>query len=146
MAKQTFGFGQNPQSGDQRGAVRSQVMGPDINSIMEQINTVSRRLRVLEERNSNIDRRIQVIEENMLSSHRSINTEVKTTAADVNDLKKEINAIKETLKLVIQELKECAKKEDVKVLEKYINLWEPVKFVTRNQVEDIVREIMKKEE
>ena len=146
MAKQPFGFGQNPRPGDQREAVRSQVIGPDINSIMEQINTVSRRLRVLEERNSNIDKRIQLIEENMLSSHRSINTEIKTTAAEVNDLKKEINAIKETLKLVIQELRECAKKEDVKVLEKYINLWEPVKFVTLNQVEDIVREIMKKED
>ena len=144
MVKQPFDFGQHPQ--DQRRAVRSDVMGVDVNSLMEQINTVSRRLRVLEERYSNLDKRLQVSDQNMLSSHRSINTELKATVAEVNELKKELSSIRETLKLVIQELKGCSKKEDVKVLEKYINLWEPVKFVTRNQVEDIVREMLRKED
>ena len=146
MVKQPFGLGQRGQLVDQRNIVKKQVMGADLNSIMEQINTVSRRLRVLEERYSNLDKRIQVSDQNMLSSHKSINTELKATVAEVNELKKEISSMKDTVKLVIQELKRCSKREDVKVLEKYINLWEPVKFVTRNQVEDLIREILKKQE
>ena len=39
---------------------------------------------------------------------------------------------------------ECAKKEHVKVLEKYINMWEPVNFVTKKDVEDIVKNMLKK--
>jgi hypothetical protein len=33
----------------------------------------------------------------------------------------------------------------VKVLEKYINFWNPVKFVTQNEVEAIVKEMIQKE-
>ena len=34
----------------------------------------------------------------------------------------------------------CAKTEDVQVLDRYINLWEPANFVTRTEVEKIVDE------
>ncbi len=30
----------------------------------------------------------------------------------------------------------------IKVLEKYVNMWEPLNFVTRKEVERIVREVL----
>ena len=41
-------------------------------------------------------------------------------------------------------MKTSAKRDEVKVHEKYINLWNPVKFVTQNEVESIVKEILGK--
>jgi hypothetical protein len=42
--------------------------------------------------------------------------------------------------MIIKELRMSAKKEEVDGLKKYVELWEPVKFVTQNQVEKIVEE------
>lgn len=143
MAKQPVG---NEQPLFQNQQPPPQTPGRDIVGAVEQLTSVSRRLRVLEERYSNLDRRMQMGEQNMLSNHKTLNTEFKTTASDVSDLKKELDSIKETLKLVIKELKQCAKRDDVKVIEKYIDLWQPVKFVNRNQVEKMIKEALGKEE
>ncbi|MBI4448282.1 hypothetical protein HY643_04840, partial [Candidatus Woesearchaeota archaeon] len=35
-----------------------------------------------------------------------------------------------------------AKKENVKVLEKYINLWNPLNFVTREEAKRIAKEVL----
>ena len=39
-----------------------------------------------------------------------------------------------------------AKKEDVEVLQKYINLWEPVNFATRKEVEKLFSELKSEKE
>ena len=62
-----------------------------------------------------------------------------------NDIRKEIDEIKEKVIDIVAELESAAKREEVKVLEKYINFWNPVKFVTQNEAEAIVREILKQE-
>ena len=142
MAKQPFSFGQGPAKG-KRDETKRAVVGTDTNKLLEQINVVSRRLKVLEERYTNLDRKTQMTDQNMLASHKRINQEIKTTTMEMADISKEINHIKETVELIITELKASAKKEDVDVLEKYLKLWEPVKFMTREQVEKIVAEAIK---
>ena len=37
-----------------------------------------------------------------------------------------------------------AKKDEVKTLQKYVTMWEPIKFVTENQVEEIVKDMISK--
>ena len=34
------------------------------------------------------------------------------------------------------------KKNDVKVIQKYMKFWEPLKFVTHNEIETLVKEII----
>ena len=87
---------------------------------------------------------LQVTEQNMLSKNKLFSTDIRTLASDLSDIKKDIADVKEKIIDLVKELQEAAKKEDVKVLEKYINYWNPVKFVTQNEVEDIVKEIIKK--
>ena len=52
--------------------------------------------------------------------------------------------IREKMGLIIKELQSVARKEEVKVLEKYINLWNPIKFVTSNEVEQIVNDALER--
>ncbi len=112
--------------------------------VTEEIRNVSRRLKVSEERYTNLRTKVELTEQNMLSKDKQISTEIKTTNLDVHELKKELTEIKERVLMLIKELQTCAKREEVNVLEKYINLWEPVNFVTRNEVEDIIRDILEK--
>jgi len=45
-----------------------------------------------------------------------------------------------------QEIKETAKLEDVKVLENYVNLWNPIQFVTRQEVEKLIKRALVEKE
>jgi superfamily II helicase len=134
------------QQNNEKHVIKKSVMSTDMTSVTEQLNQISRRLRVLEERYNNIQRKIQVTDQNMLSSRKRFNTEIKTTMSEVSEIKVDVKSIKDNLILVIKELKNCAKKEEVRVLDKYLSLWQPVKFVTHSQVERIVKDILDEKE
>ena len=42
----------------------------------------------------------------------------------------------------IKELELLAKKDDVEVIKKYLNYWEPMKFIQASQVEKVVKELL----
>ena len=117
---------------------------PDLSSFSNDIGNLTRRLRILEEGFTNIRRSLQVTEQNMLAKNKVFATEIRTLTSDINDIKNEINEVKEKVVEIVRELEETAKREEVKVLEKYINFWNPVNFVTHNEVDAIVNEILKK--
>lgn len=126
-----FGHAQQPEA-------------PDLGGVTTDINTLSRRLRMLEEGFTNLRRFFQVTEENIIAKNKHFSAEIKTITSDIIEIRKEIQELKDKLVLVIKELQTVARREEVRVLEKYINLWNPVKFVTQNEVEQIINEVLEK--
>jgi len=106
-----------------------------------QMNELIRRMRILEERYTNLQTRSQLTEQNMLSRNRSFSTEIKAIISDIHEIKREIEEIKNRILMIIKELQTSARKDD---LERYVNMWEPIKFVTQDEVEEIVKEILAK--
>ena len=100
----------------------------------------------MEEGFTNLRKFFQVTEENMIAKHKHFSADIKTLTSDINEIRKEVQEIRDKLILVIKELQNVARKEEVKVLEKYINLWNPVKFVSQNEVEQIINEILEKKQ
>src|SRR3989344_3684429 len=125
---------------------QQQPEAPDMSGMTEDVNTLSRRLRLLEEGFTNLRRFFQVTEENMIAKNKHVSAEIKTLTSDINEIRKEIQELKDKLLLVIRELQTVARKEEVKVLEKYINLWNPIKFVTQNEIEQIINEVLEKKQ
>ena len=126
------------------GHPQQQKEAPDLSGVTGDINTLSRRLRLLEEGFTNLRRFFQVTEENMIAKNKHFNAEIKTLTSDITEIRKENQELKDKLILVIRELQTVARKEEVKVLEKYINLWNPIKFVTQNEIEQIINEVLGK--
>jgi len=118
---------------------------PDMSAFTEDIGNMGRRLRILEESITNIRRALQVTEQNMLGKNKTFSTEIRTLTSDISDIKAVISEIKEKILEVVNELKDAAKRDEVKVLEKYINFWNPVNFVTHNEVDALVKEILNRE-
>ncbi len=118
---------------------QQQAAGADAS---KEMNTLSRRMRINEERSVNIRKKTQMIEHNMITNHKKLLSEIKYVNEEIADIKREFEELKAHVRSFSRELQESAKKEDVQVLERYINLWQPVEFVTRNEVEKIVKEIM----
>lgn len=109
------------------------------------VKDLTRRLRQIEERYSNIRKSMQVTEQNMISQSKKNTTDKKALQADIAELKKHIKNMGEEMKIVAKELGTSAKKEDVKLLEKYISFWDPLSFVTRRELQKEVKRLVKKE-
>lgn len=116
---------------------------PEMSMPAVDMASISRRLRTAEESLTNLRKIVQVTEENMLVKNRHFSAEVKTLTSDINELRHEMHELKEKIMLIIKEMQELARKDDVKVLERYINMWNPVQFVTHGEVEDVVRRVLR---
>jgi hypothetical protein len=101
-----------------------------------------RRVRTLEEGLANLRKIVQVTEENILVKNRHISTEFKATTSDLNELRREMQEIKEKIVMMLKEMQSYARQEDVKVIERYVNMWNPVRFVTQGEVEDLVKDLV----
>lgn len=99
---------------------------------------LNNRLRILEERYSTNRERMFVMNQNMIEHYKKINFDISSLNKEMKELKDEIFTIKETVKHLVQELDNFARKEQLKVLEKYINMWNPFNYVTEEEVEKII--------
>ena len=125
---------------------KQQASASEFGDVNEDMNTLSRRLRLLEEGFANLRRFFQITEENIIAKNKHYSAEIKTIASDIMEVRKEIAELRDKLGLVIRELQTVARREEVKVLEKYINLWNPIRFVTHNEVESIINEVLGKKD
>jgi len=134
-----FGGPPVPDQDKKQNTGKQPIVEPTLSS---SINDISRRLRILEERYVNLRRKTQVTDQNMISSNRQEFDEIRAVNAEISELRREVHEMKDKIQIFIKELQMCANKEDVKIVERFINLWEPINFVTQNEAERIVKNVI----
>ena len=112
-------------------------------AIQEQLMSLTRRLRVLEEQQTNLRRKLQLVEQNMLSNNKRFKEETKAINSDIVEIKRGMSDLENKSLLIIKELKGTARKDDVEKLNKYIDLWEPIEFITREQAKNMIDRALK---
>lgn len=105
-----------------------------------ELTLLATRLRVSEERYADLRRKLQLIEQNMLAHQKKSAMDEKHAQADLLEMKKTLRAMEDRLVMVIKELQLTARKEDVDVLKRYVELWDPIRFISHEQAEKIVDE------
>lgn len=124
------------------GGPKDTLATPATPEINKELSGMSRRLRMLEERNENLRKKISLVESNMLDTNKKVMAEVKTSASDLIEIKSDIKDIEAKMMLLIKEINLLAKKEEVDIIKKYMEFWRPLNFVTPTQVEKIVKEML----
>lgn len=117
--------------------------------LQEFLIDMNSRVRDLEGKYNMLRDRVLIINQNMVEEYKKTLNELRVVNSDIKDIKKEMFQIKEALRHLVQEIDFFARKEDVKLLEKYINLWNPMNFTTEKEVIKIVQDELtraKKEE
>jgi len=104
------------------------------------LNEVNSRTRILENKYSLMGERLLIINQNMIEEYKRSSKELQTITKDISNLKKDLEEIKNTLRHIVQEMSTFAKKENVKTIEKYINILNPLNFVTEEQVLKLLKE------
>ena len=111
-------------------------MPQDLSYILSELNA---RVRSLENKHNLLSEKLLVVNQNMVESYKKTSKEMRALEKDVGDLHANETAFKDALKALEKELQGIARKDDLKVLERYINMWDPLKFVTEEEVHDIIR-------
>lgn len=111
-------------------------------SLNEEVSLLTRKLSLVEDRYSTLRKKTNLLEQNQISYNNRLRNEVKELNSEILELRRMIDSVDAKLLLLIKEIKHCARKEELELLKKYINLWEPIKFVTRKEVESIVRDAL----
>lgn len=123
---------------------KHQVATPatNINELSTQISGISRRMRLIEERYITLRKKTQLSDQTMLGIQKEIHRNSSSLTEEMTELRKELNELRDTVRLIIKELKDCAKSDEVKILDNYINMWQPMDFVTKKEVARIIEEIL----
>ena len=110
--------------------------------VVDQMNTVLTRLRDAERRFGDVQELMRFHEEESRKNINRLWTKVKEGDERITSLSHQLAELEKQLHLVINEIRLTAKKEDFEVMKRFIEYIKPVKFVTVDQVEHIVKDIL----
>jgi 5-bromo-4-chloroindolyl phosphate hydrolysis protein len=117
---------------------------PDVSDVRADINNLNTRIRLSEERFNDQRKKLQFLEQSQIEFQKKALGEIKMVQSDITALKRDLSETKSRLVLLIKELQLTAKQSDIQVLQKYMDMWQPVKWVQVDQVQRIVREELEK--
>lgn len=111
-----------------------------LNRISKNVNNLAASLRIIEERYSTLRNKSQVSEQNIIELEKDVTADIKLLSDDVTDLKRDIKDIKDKLTLMKAEMKNLVNKNDFKIMERYLDMWQPMNFVTRNELNKLLQD------
>lgn len=111
-------------------------------NLQEQIHTLSQRLAYVEERYKNFDGRLRQLQKNVIEHHQDARKLIRDIDKQIIQIKGTLDLFTDRLKTMRSEVLLRASKEDIEVLKKYIDVWNPFQFVTAEQVEEIVEDVL----
>lgn len=112
-----------------------------IGRVSKKVNSLAASMHILEERYATLRNRAQVSEENMIDMEKELSKDLKVMSGDLVDMKKQIADVREKLELISEEMSKLVEKDEFRVLEKYLDMWQPMNFVTRNELAKMVKEL-----
>ena len=117
-----FGSSENPD-------LQSKV---DVHS--KSLVSVVERQKDLENKIDVIDEKIELLDHNTIREIKKIAVSIKHLRDEIHDIKQDIEVVQEFQSKVKKQFKISATKDEVQKLERYIDLWNPMNFATKDEV------------
>jgi histidyl-tRNA synthetase len=89
----------------------------------------------LETKINNLTREVDSIKNDFIRKTNDLKTEFKTLNSDLLEFKHDHEKTIEKMDLIVKELKQTAGREEVQTLKKYLELWNPMNFVSQRDLE-----------
>lgn len=116
------------------------IVGPNYSQMSGEVNNASRRLRILEERYINLRKKTQLTEQNMLSTNKRLIGQIRDAFKEITGIRSELKKINDQVTMMSSELKDCANRNDLLTLDKYIGFWQPMNFLTEKEAKKLIEE------
>ena len=111
--------------------------GQEITQVIVDLNN---RIRTLEGKYALLGERLLTVNQNMIEEYKRLLSELKLVHEDAREVRQEIFITHDAIRNIVKEMEYFAKKEQVKVLERYIELLNPMRFATTEEVEKLIIE------
>jgi histidyl-tRNA synthetase len=89
----------------------------------------------LETKVNNLTREVDSIKNDFIRKTNDLKSEFKTLNSDLLEFKHKHEKTVEKMDLIVKELKQTAGQEEVQTLKKYLELWNPMNFVSQRDLE-----------
>ncbi len=107
---------------------------------------INQRIRIIEQRFEEFREHLDLIESNLLEKEKEMNKEINMLTETIRELRAEVKKTTEEYDKVFDKLDSFAPKEKLKVIERYINMLNPIDYVTKEEVEELISEKLEREE
>ena len=95
--------------------------------------------KALETKVNNLLREVDILKNDFSSKTNQLRRDVKALNEDLLETKREQEQALQKMDLIIKELKKTAGMEEVAVLKKYMEFWNPMSFVTQKDLERVMK-------
>ena len=131
----------------QQRLIQPKRLSPELESFKHQLATevgkFSSRIRLLEQRSENLRRHLELLDNSLIEKHKTVVGEIRDIQDGMRSLRADIELIKDLSERVAKRMEALASKEEVKVLQRYVEYWQPLSFVTRSEVKSMMENILK---
>lgn len=116
----------------------------DVNTVSALLTDFNTKINDIEERHNLLKEKVLILGQSFLKEQERNNKEIGLIKEELRETRTNIEKIKEGLQHIINESAGFARKEELKIIERYMKLWEPLKFVKEEEVRSIINEELSK--
>lgn len=130
--------GQQPQP---PGLIRKARPGAEevIGAVSNEIGKLSRRMSLIENRTDSLQDHLDLIDQNVIEKHKSAISDIRDLQTEVRAVQSQLQEMSELLKRAVSRMSEFASRDDLRVIERYMNYWSPLSFTTKKEVKDMIQ-------
>lgn len=108
--------------------------------ILTDLNT---KIKDLDEKNSLLNEKVLLLGQSLLKQEERIMREMALLKDNLKEMRNDLDRLKEGINHIIHESENFARKDELRIMEKYMKIWEPLKFVKEDEVKKMISEAMK---
>ena len=106
-----------------------------------EVTSIATRLKLAEERYSNLLKRNQLNESTLLDTERELRADLNAITEKTVELRRQVADINTKVDAILGEVSSVVQKHEFSVVERYLDLWQPMQWVTREEAKRIAQEV-----
>lgn len=99
----------------------------------------SRRITDVEEQFRLLRQRLLVVSKTLLSQNEKLNKDIFSLKEEARKIKDQFDRVKESQENIIKKSAEFTRREELKSFERFIKMFDPLKFVTEDDVKRLIK-------
>ncbi len=116
----------------------------NVNAVAALISELNTKINDIESRHELLKERVMVSNESFIKSRDSLMKDINLIKDDMRQIKIKISSLQESLQYLLTETATFARKEELRILDKYMRIWEPLKYARLEDVENMINNAIKK--
>ncbi|MFH1400693.1 MAG: hypothetical protein ABIH41_04180 [Nanoarchaeota archaeon] len=119
---------------------RQQKEDPALTTLTHSAADLAGRIRVMEDRYSNLRKKTQLTDQNLIEAEKNQSKAFRGLTEDILGIRRELQDIKEQIEIMTGELDNVVKQHEFAIVRKYLEFWQPMQFVTQDELERMLAE------